>query len=494
MMKLRHRLLAIVACLFVGLFVIFLFDSQLRYMSLPVDSNEVHGKSHFILHRKFLNREETSKVSSELNNVNHVNLLAPPTAKPYNMTTMSSTTEVAKDMFWDLFPYTVFGPNWRSYMEWPPRFTLSPREPTLKDVLHVRMRPNMTNWEKFHLQISKYHLYPENSQVVKGLLHDMATQRITGVEQLPGGTQLKLVITFENGGKALFKPMRFPREVETLPNHFYFTDYERHVSEIASYHLDRILGFRRAPPVVGRTVNITEELYPLAPPELFKTFFVSPAGNVCFHGQCTYYCDTGHAFCGNPDTIEGSLAAWLPPKNILDRRPLRSPWRRSYNKRRKAAWEGNDYYCIKEVKNKPPYNHGRRLYDAIDCAIFDFLTGNMDRHHYDEITTFGNDSTIIHWDHGRGFGRANHDEMSIIVPLLQCCVIRLSTFNKLYEFHLGPKHLSDIMRESLAEDPVAPVLLEQHLLALDRRVAKVLESVRQCLMANKPDLVFLDDM
>lgn len=74
-------------------------------------------------------------------------------------------------------------------------------------------------------------------------------------------------------------------------------------------------------PVTGRTVNITSDLYEKCEGEEFlKTFFISPANNLCFHGKCSYYCDTAHAICGKPDTIEGSFAAFLPGKELASRK------------------------------------------------------------------------------------------------------------------------------------------------------------------------------
>ena len=60
-----------------------------------------------------------------------------------------------------------------------------------------------------------------------------------------------------------------------------------------------------------------------------------------------------------------------------------------------------------------------RILDVIDFSVLDFLMGNMDRHHYETFKSFGNKSYPIHLDHGRGFGKANHDEMSILAPLYQ---------------------------------------------------------------------------
>lgn len=64
--------------------------------------------------------------------------------------------------------------------------------------------------------------------------------------------------------------------------------------------------------------------------------FPSPANNVCFYGECSYYCSTEHALCGKPDQLEGSLAAFLPDLALAKRKTWRNPWRRSYHKRKKA--------------------------------------------------------------------------------------------------------------------------------------------------------------
>lgn len=76
----------------------------------------------------------------------------------------------------------------------------------------------------------------------------------------------------------------------------------------------------------------------LLPSFSLSTFALSPwpAGNVCFYGECSYYCSTEHALCGKPDRLEGSMAALLPDKTLAKRRSWRSPWRRSYHKSKKA--------------------------------------------------------------------------------------------------------------------------------------------------------------
>lgn len=65
-------------------------------------------------------------------------------------------------------------------------------------------------------------------------------------------------------------------------------------------------------------------------------FFLPLVGNVCFYGQCSYYCSTEHAVCGTPQDLEASLAVMLPDLSLAKRRSWRSPWRRSYSRSKLA--------------------------------------------------------------------------------------------------------------------------------------------------------------
>ncbi|KAE8611479.1 hypothetical protein XENTR_v10012467 [Xenopus tropicalis] len=349
-------------------------------------------------------------------------------------------------------------------------------------------------WLKIHIGINRYELYPRNDPLIPILLKELSTQRILNSVQKPGGTQLKLLMTFPNYGQALFKPMKQTREQETPADFFYFSDFERHNAEIAAFHLDRILDFRRIPPVVGRLVNMTREIWDITTDrKLAKTFYISPANNVCFYGECSYYCSTEHALCGKPDLLEGSVAAFLPDTALAKRKSWRSPWRRSYHKTKKAEWELNPSYC-NTVKVTPPYSQGTRLLDLIDMAILDFLMGNQDRHHYETFEKFGNQTFLLHLDNGRGFGRHSYDDLSILAPLQQCCRIKKSTLQRLQLLATEPYRLSDVMRESLSMDLLYPILSEPHLLALDRRLTLILKVVRQCVKKESHPRVVHDDL
>ncbi|XP_024289528.1 extracellular serine/threonine protein kinase FAM20C [Oncorhynchus tshawytscha] len=350
------------------------------------------------------------------------------------------------------------------------------------------------NWLRFHIGINRYELYSRHNPVIDALLRDLVSQRITSVAMKSGGTQLKLIMTFQNYGQALFKPMKQTREQETPPDFFYFSDFERHNAEIAAFHLDRILDFRRVPPVAGRLLNMTKEIKDVTrDKKLWRTFFISPANNICFYGECSYYCSTEHALCGKPDQIEGSLAAFLPDLALAKRKTWRNPWRRSYNKRKKAEWEVDPDYC-EEVKQTPPYDSGTRLLDIMDMTIFDFLMGNMDRHHYETFEKFGNESFIIHLDNGRGFGKHSHDEVSILVPLSQCCRVKKSTHLRLQLLAKEEYQLSGLMSESLLRDKLTPILIQPHLKAMDRRLHHTLNVLADCIEKEGYSNVVEDDL
>lgn len=378
------------------------------------------------------------------------------------------------------------------------------------------------SWLNFHLGISRHALYPRHDPrhdpadpshdpTVPRLLQDMNHHTIINADYTqdekalkgacdcsqvvkPSGHHLKLTMKMQNLAKAMFKPMRQQRHQETPENVFYFVDLQRHNAEIAAFHLDRILDFRRVPPVVGRLVNVTGEvLLTTHNEDLRSVFFTSPANNTCFFAKCLYMCKTEYAVCGGPDLLEGSLSAYLPSLSLAPRVSIPNPWTRSYTFTGRQEWEVNPFFCD-TVKQIYPYNSGTRLLNIIDMAIFDFLTGNMDRHHYEIFTRFGDSGFLLHLDNARGFGKHSHDEVTILAPLSQCCIIKRSTLLHLRLLSQDRYRLSDVMRESLQGDPVRPVLTEPHLLALDRRLQHILRAVQRCVRKLGETSVVTDDL
>uniref|UniRef100_A0A8R1DW61 Fam20C domain-containing protein n=1 Tax=Caenorhabditis japonica TaxID=281687 RepID=A0A8R1DW61_CAEJA len=357
-----------------------------------------------------------------------------------------------------------------------------------------RYVPEDDSWEKFYSNIRSCSVYSDDAMVDK-LLHDLNTMPIKNVHIMDGGTQVKFVFTFKNDKQAVFKPMRFGRDYESDPNHFYFSDFERHHAEIATFHLDRVLGFRRAIPTVGRVLNMTTELFEKAEKKLKKTFFFSPAKNFCFVSRCDYYCDTTHAICGFPDMKEGSVQVFLPDESAVPRKHNRNPYRRTYSKKNQIAeWQNNMNYCTDKVKTKQQYAHGRRLLDLVDLHVLDYLIGNQDRHHFESFNVFDNvPSYAIHLDHGRAFGRSDFDDDDILLPLRQCCIIRPSTFETLLKFYSAPKSLTTALHESMSKDPAHPILAYKHYPAIERRLAKVMTYILECFESRKVEEVLISE-
>lgn len=63
-------------------------------------------------------------------------------------------------------------------------------------------------------------------------------------------------------------------------------------------------------------------------------------------------------------------------------------------------WEYDESYCD-AVKKTPPYDAGPRLLDIIDTAIFDYLIGNADRHHYESFQDDEGASMLILLDNAK---------------------------------------------------------------------------------------------
>ncbi|XP_065411740.1 glycosaminoglycan xylosylkinase isoform X1 [Chrysemys picta bellii] len=204
--------------------------------------------------------------------------------------------------------------------------------------LRVELDPRLDHtlqspWEIAAQWVVPREVYPEETPELGAVMHAMATKKIIKADVGYKGTQLKALLILEGGQKVVFKPKRYARDyvVEGEP----YAGYDRHNAEVAAFHLDRILGFRRAPLVIGRFVNLRTEIKPVATEQLLSTFLML-GNSTCFYGKC-YYCRETEPACADGDTMEGSVTLWLP--DVWPLQKHRHPWGRTYREGKLASVE-----------------------------------------------------------------------------------------------------------------------------------------------------------
>ena len=93
------------------------------------------------------------------------------------------------------------------------------------------------------------------------------------------------------------------------------------------------------------------------------------------------------------------------------------------------------------------------------------------------------------------FGTPFLDELTLLLPLQQCCRIRFSTLQTLTNFHTAAPEagLGAALKKSLLTDDLTPVLLDPHFEALDRRVKLIIKTFADCLQKYDVSDVIVDD-
>ncbi|XP_047344059.1 glycosaminoglycan xylosylkinase [Vespa velutina] len=331
--------------------------------------------------------------------------------------------------------------------------------------------PN-NNWPDAH------QLIPPSAPELGTILDALRKAKVKHADNAVLGTQLKLMLTLENGAKAVFKPQWYSRDTVIRGPVYYGKD--RHNAEIVAFHLSSLLALRRVPLAVIRKLDLNNEIRKHATPELYTTMY-QEGNDTCLYGVC-HYCSSTDPVCGIGDVLEGALIFWLP--RYLHLVKHRHPWQRTYKKKKLAPWEIDDNYCekVKESKAYSP-QFSSRLLDLIDTAVFDFLMDNGDRHHYELAQNNFHNPAVLLIDNGKSLGNPDVDHLDILAPLYQCCIIHKTTWDRLKMFTGGTLSLSLeklIARETIMAD-VLPLISDAHLSAMDRRLLTIYAVVEYCL-------------
>lgn len=288
-------------------------------------------------------------------------------------------------------------------------------------------------------------------------LRRMSYASITKATQNKGGSTVTIRLFFEDGYRAVLKADQKKSA----------TNFR---SEIVAYHLDRLLGCARTAPVVGR------ELPRAALRRLLQASNADQKFLDRFDDELNE---------PEPDSIRGAVIAWHTQRLYS----LAVP--RSWPK-----WLGRSLEAGASSAEPAPSAGTELGSEAIPTAMkpqlpalaelsaFDYLLDNTDRWSGGNTLLLGEGGPMIFLDNGAGFADWRMQrKLALDGDLQRVCVFPRGLEQNLRA--LGPdvpeaQRLSRRLARSLSKDPLSPVLSEEHLVALDSRLERLLAHIDSC--------------
>lgn len=263
----------------------------------------------------------------------------------------------------------------------------------------------------------------------------MASAEIAELTPNKGGSSVSMRVKFADGKKAALKPEQTGRPTDPR-------------SEIAGYHLDRLLGFGRTAAVVGRRFDMGQIRAALVASKAEPAFLDRLDKLVVKDGHVDAALIAWHTA---PLVEEETAPAWIAP---LETREAVS----------------------KEAVPK--------LAEWSDLVVFDFLVDNPDRYSGGNILRLDKGGPIVFLDQGAAFGKGRLAQgLTTKDKLEKVCRFRpetLDVLKKVGSSAAKDDKLGARLQKSLARDPIAPVLDDAQLAGVDDRVRALEADVRAC--------------
>ena len=293
------------------------------------------------------------------------------------------------------------------------------------------------------------------------VLEALSSRAIARIEKGRGGRSLGFRITLEGGQKGYFKA----EQTFSAANWF---------GEVASYHLDRMLGIGRVPAVVSRSFP-WERLSPSAGTDVRKPEIIVRNGQV--RGAFVAWVNGNLRPMDHQPGWERWVRVKYWPSTAVS--PFQRPavWKHQLDQARihGSEWRPKEER-LRRRNLRPEPDRPDRPAELSDLMVFDYLTRNLDRwggENANVLVRGGGSGPLIFLDNGAAF------EAGDVRPSLM--EARLHVLQRFRRRTIEAVRAFDLKRfeARLARESVTPVLSRAQLNALETRRRALLEWVAE---------------